>query len=91
MDEGTVGLLVLVGCGLIASVISHSLVKRYLLGCLVGAILGDVLFQVAAYVREGHLDPFVAIALITGFVVSFAIALLVGIPFHRVRSRGLVA
>ena len=87
MYEGTVGLLVLLGCGVAASVISHLFVKRYLLACLVAAILGDVAFQVATYVHEGQLDPFFAIALITAFVVCFAIALLIGIPFHRLRSR----
>jgi hypothetical protein len=87
MSEGAIGLIVLVSLSVVAAVVSHMLVRRYLLAAACGALVADILFQVAAFVHLGHLDPFILIAFVVAGGLAFGIALVVGLPFRFMRRR----
>ena len=81
MDEGTVGIFVLVGISIGAALLFHWLIRSYIIASFGAAIVADIVFQVAAYLHIGYLDPFFVIALVTGGGIALGIAIVVGIPF----------
>jgi hypothetical protein len=88
MSEGAVGLFVLLALGVVASIVSHRLIRNYLLASLTAAAIATVAFQLVAWWRQGYLDPFFPIALVVGGVLVFVIALIVGIaPRLRLRNK----
>jgi hypothetical protein len=87
VDEGTLGLVILVGLSLLASLASHAFVKGYLTAAIVSTLMANLLFQIFAYFRIGFLDPFFLVALLIGSLISLGIALLIGLPFWIRRKR----
>ena len=87
MSEGDQGLLVLAAVSVGSALLVHSFVRSYAKASGLAAVLAAVLFQVAAYIHLGYLDPFALVALVTGGAVALIIALLIGIPFRAVRAR----
>lgn len=65
----------------------HLLIRHYALAVICAAISSDILFQIAAYLHAGCLDPFFIIGLVTGGGIALAIAVIVGIPFYRRREK----
>lgn len=72
--------------GIVTSTCLHALVKNYVLASVLSGLIGSAIFQFAAYVDLGHLDPFFLIGFAVGALLYFALALLVGLPF-RARRR----
>ncbi len=87
MSEGAIGLIVLVSLSVVAAVVSHLLVRRYVLAAACGALVADVLFQIAACMHLGYLDPFILIAFVVAGGLAFSIGLVVGLPFRLMRRR----
>ncbi len=87
MSEGEVGILVLCCISLACAVGAHSAVRHVLLACLLSALVADVVFQIAAYLHAGYLDPFFIIALFFAYLIAFGIALVVGVPFYLARKK----
>jgi hypothetical protein len=71
--------------GLVTSTCLHAMVRNYLLASVLAALIGSAIFQFAAYVQLGHLDPFFMIGFGVGAVLCFGLALLVGLPFRAKR------
>ena len=69
------------------AVVAHALVRRWFVACAGSAIAFTLLVQVAAYLSVGYLDPFIVIALITGMLIGFSVAAIVGLPFYLLRRR----
>jgi hypothetical protein len=62
--------------------------KKYLLACIVTSIITSLIFQIIGFFVIGYFDPFFLFALIGGALVSFIIAVIVGIPFAHGRNAG---
>lgn len=78
MSEATVGWLVLLSIAVGAALAWHILLRSFLLATLLATTTSVVLFQVAAYLHVGYLDPFYLIAVATSSVVCLFIAVAVG-------------
>ena len=87
MSEGTTGILILIGISLITALLCHWLIRNYFIAALCALVIADTAFQFAAYLHDGHLDPFFIIALVTGGGIAFAIAVMVGVPFIWIRRK----
>lgn len=85
MSESTIGILILLGISGVVATVTHSLCRRFIIACFLSAFVSTVLFQIAAFLHLGHLDPFVLIALPVGGSISFVIALVVGAVVRRFR------
>lgn len=82
---GLIGLIVLLVGAIVISCLCHFLIRKYMKASLIAAIWSSVAFQCIIYVRLGYWDAFLLVGLVFGSVYSFAVALLVGIPFVRMR------
>jgi presenilin-like A22 family membrane protease len=87
MNEASVGIIVLVSISIIVSVVTHYFSKRYVFALIVSAILASILFQIAAFIHIGYLDPFFIIAFFIGGLIAFGISAIIGIPFKVARKR----
>lgn len=87
MSDGTTGLLILVAISIGSAAAWHSKLEAYLFATVCAAATSVALFQIIAYLHAGYLDPFFFIALVTSSLLSLAISLVVGIPFHQRRQR----
>ena len=86
MSEGTIGIIILLGISVAAALVFHQLFpRRFALASLLSAAIASPLFLVVATLREGHLDPFAPIALVTGAAVAFVVALVVGAIVRSLR------
>jgi hypothetical protein len=86
MSDGAVGFLVLVSISVVVAAIGHARSARYALTSVVSGLLSIALF-LGIVIARGDGDPFIAIAAVVGAGYSIAIALVVGLPFLRRRSR----
>jgi len=86
MDEGAVGLIVLVGIAVVVSLVGHARSATYFMTSLVSALISITMFLAIAIVRDG-VDPFIALAAVIGGMYCFGIALVVGLPFWFFRQR----
>lgn len=86
MSEGTVGLVILGATALGAALVWHWFVPFYRPAVIGATITTVIVFQVAAYIHLGYLDPFFVVAIVTSSIVAAVIALLVGIPFRARRK-----
>lgn len=87
MNEGTQGLLVLAVAAVGSAILFHSFVRSYAKASGLAAVCAAIVFEVAASIHLGHVDPFALVGLVTGGAVALVVALLVGIPFRVVRAR----
>lgn len=87
MSDATFGLILQVTLTVIASVICHWLTEKYLVASAVAALIANVMFQIADYMHQEYLNKFALVGFIFGSFYSFAVALVVGIPFWIMRKR----
>jgi hypothetical protein len=87
MDEGIIGIFVLIGISIGSALVSHWLIRSYFIASFCAAIVADIVFQVAAYLHFGSLDSFFLIAIVAAGGSAFAIAIAIGIPFVVIRRR----
>ena len=73
--------------GLVTSASLHAIVQRYWLASVLAGLIGSAIYQFAAFLRLGHLDPFFLVGFIVGAGVFFAVAMLVGLAFSVRRRR----
>lgn len=88
MTEGEIGLVVHVAISVGVAVVVHWRERRFLRAVLVSSALATVLFQLAAYVHLGQLDPFFPIAVVVGGVSSAVLSAVVGGAFMLGRRGG---
>ncbi|OGP66493.1 MAG: hypothetical protein A2W27_04560 [Deltaproteobacteria bacterium RBG_16_44_11] len=87
MDEGTVGILVLIIISIIVSIATHAVVANFSRALVISVIISCVAFQVAAFIHIGYLDKFFIIAVITTSFIIGIISALVGLPFYLKRKK----
>ena len=87
MNEATIGILILLTISTVVAAVTHWFCPRFLLACLYAAIITTVLFQITTYLYDGHLDAFVAIAVVVGGLIAFGVALVVGGVVKLIRPR----
>ena len=82
MDEGTTGIVVLSVTSIVMAILCHLAIRRFLIASATAAVIATILFHYFAYLHEGYRpDPFFLIAIVVCVALSFAIALVVGVPF----------
>jgi hypothetical protein len=87
MDESATGFLVLIGISVVAALLAHWVIRRYLLASLCAAVGASIAFQFVVYLHLGYLDPFFIFALVVGAAVAFGVAVVIGVPFIRARRK----
>jgi hypothetical protein len=85
MSESTIGIFILLGISGLVAAVTHCICRRYIFACLLSAFVATLLFQIGVFLRLGHLDPFLPIAVVVGSSISFVIALVVGATVRRFR------
>lgn len=89
MSEGTVGLAVFLIIAIGSALAWHWCVTTYVRSVIGATLTTVIVFQLAAYLQIGYLDPFFLIAVITTSVMAAVVALLIGLPFRsRRKPRG---
>ncbi len=78
MSEAIVGWLVLLSIAVVSAIAWHILLRSFLLATLLATTTSVVLFQIAAYLHVGYLDPFFLIAVATSSVICLFVAVAVG-------------
>jgi len=74
-------ILVFVTLSILSSAACHYFFKTYIVAAVLSAFIASISFQIFAYAVVGYLDPFFIVALLVGWLISFFISLLVGLPF----------
>lgn len=87
MSEAIVGWLVLLFIAVVAALVWHILLRSFLFATLLASTTSVVLFQVAAYLYAGYLDPFFLIAVATSSVICLLVSIVSGM-LVRGSSRG---
>jgi hypothetical protein len=87
MNEGTVGILVLIIISIIVSIVTHAMVANFSRALVISVIISCVAFQVAAFIHIGYLDKFFIITMITTSFIIGIISALVGLPFYLKRKK----
>jgi len=88
MSDGTIGILIFLGISGVVAAVTHWFYRWFIIACLLSAFVATLLFQIAAFLHLGYLEPFFPIAVAVGGSISFVIALVVGTVVRRFR-RGL--
>ena len=78
MSEATVGWLVLLSIAVGSAVAWHILLRSFLLATFLATSTSVVLFQIAAYLHVGYLDPFFLIAVAISSVICLFVSVAVG-------------
>ncbi len=78
MNDGIFGIAVLATIATICSLASHLLIRKFIVAVFVSGLLSASLFQLAAYLNLGQLDPFYLFAALTSFLISCALSSIVG-------------
>lgn len=75
------------GISVVAGLLFHWQVRRYVLASALAAISADAAFQAITYVTTGSLHPYFPFVALQVGVYAFLIALLVGYPFKHFRHK----
>ena len=87
MSEATVGWLVLSSTAVASALGWHLLLRSFLLATVLATATAVVLFQVAAYLYAGYLDPFFLVAVITSSVICLLITVTVGMLVRSIKGK----
>lgn len=87
MSEATVGWLVLSSTAVASALGWHLLLRSFLLATVLATATAVVLFQVAAYLYAGYLDPFFLVAVITSSVICLLITVTVGMLVRNIKGK----
>ncbi|WMN62049.1 hypothetical protein NI389_19820 (plasmid) [Pseudoalteromonas xiamenensis] len=88
MNEGIIGLCVLLGIGIIVSTVAHAFIRKFPVATIASSIVGSVIFQFSSYSSLNYLDPYFIFAAIVNFTLMTLISLSVGVPFlYRRKNR----
>ena len=87
MSEGATAMVVFGAIVIVCSVFAHLYQKRFWFAVLIAACSSVVLFQIAAYLNIGRLDPFFIIAVFATFGISSIGAAIIGLAFYLKRNK----
>ena len=83
----TSGWLVLSSTAVASALGWHLLLRSFLLATVLATATAVVLFQVAAYLYAGYLDPFFLVAVITSSVICLLITVTVGMLVRSIKGK----
>jgi hypothetical protein len=86
MDEGTIGLIILVSINIVLSLIVHSFYKNKVNASLISGLLSIVIFLLLDSIVNGS-DKFIMIAFFVGGFISILISLALGEIFYQIKKR----
>ncbi|AXT38067.1 hypothetical protein D1814_04960 [Alteromonas sp. BL110] len=87
MNDGIFGIAALATIATICSIVTHLLIKKFVIAVFVSGLLSALFFQFAAYFNLGQLDPFYLFAAFASFLISCAISTIIGsVMLKRVNS-----
>jgi hypothetical protein len=81
------GIVILIGIGIVSAALWHHFVPRFAVATIAATTTTVVLFQIAAYIDLGYLDPFFLIAIGTSGALSLLISVLIGLPMRTRRGK----
>ena len=87
MDEGTQGLYIFGAMAISFSLAWHWLVKNYKHAVIGSTVTTVILFQLAAVIHIGYIDPFIPIALVITGTITVIVASVIGLPFKAHREK----
>ena len=79
--------LIVVLVAAITSAIFYIRLKDYFWACVGATITSDILFHIFAIIYAGYIDPLILVSVIIAGIISFIVAVLVGIVFYLKRSK----
>lgn len=85
MNEGLLGIIILVFISIICSVVAHWYFDKFNFAIAFSTLASVLLFQLISYIQIGYLEPFFIIALITSSIFAIVISFLISIPFRYSR------
>ena len=65
----------------------HAVDSNYLRASALAATTFSAIVQLESYIEVGYWEPFIIISIVSSFIYSFVMALLVGIPYQIYRAR----
>ena len=65
----------------------HLRMQKFLVACLLSAVISSLLFQLVEVLMSGYLDPFFAIALVNSTFLALGISVVVGRILAIIRRR----
>jgi hypothetical protein len=89
VDKSAQSVLILAVISVVVALAVHFRVRDYVKASLISAALTSLLFQVVIYFDVGHIDPFVLISLVTGFVAALVVSMVVGLLFRKRNAAGV--
>jgi len=87
MSGSVIAILVLLLIAIVVSALCHTTIRSFFGASIASALISTVLFQFAAYVEFGHLDPFFPIAIFFGALYALVISIPVGLVTRAIRQR----
>ena len=86
VSEGALGFLVLNGISVVVAIGAHRTLRNFVIACGVAAVVSTALFNIAASMQSGYVEPFWPIAVVVGGVYAFVVSALVGAAFWEVSA-----
>ncbi|KQC08352.1 MAG: hypothetical protein APR62_04875 [Smithella sp. SDB] len=87
MNTSLLSLIIFVMLSIINAFLFHRKIANYFVVCIASSIVTVLIYQIMGIIITGYLDPFFIYGLITEMVLSFIIAIIIGIPFLYLRFR----
>ena len=88
MDDGLIGIIVLLLMSVVISLFWHYKVKSQQKANIGSTITTVLLFQIVAYLLNGYLDPFFIIAMVISAAIALFVSLIVGSILSDIKNKG---
>lgn len=85
MSEGEIGIILLVGIGIISSLLAHAIIKNLTKACILSSVSASMIFCIAAEIHKP--DPLILIAFFMGVIYCSIISIIIGWLFNLIRKR----
>lgn len=87
VSEGALGFLILSGISVVVAIGAHRALPNFVVACGVTAVVSTALFNIAASMHLGFVDPFWLIAVVVGGGYAFVVSALIGAVLRKWRRR----
>ncbi len=88
MNDAAVGVLVLLGLTVVASVAAHGLFKGRIVASAAASLAAVGVFEVLNWLHLGYVDPFLPVAALVGIPACFAVSVVIGLVPGLRRTAG---
>lgn len=87
MNEAITGIVVLVAVSIFAATLAFLFIRSFWAAEIIAVVFSAALFQAAAYLHVGYLDPFWEIAVVLSAPVVVITCAIVGVCVRTIQSR----